>query len=1151
VRILPFVVLLPALLPAQNVSSGLSGTVVDPGRAVIAAAQVTVTSEDNGFVRTVLTNKDGFFSLPDLTAATFTVSIQAPGFKGYRSTGLTLASSEQRSLGELQLQLGAVSDTITVTAEVVAVNTTTGERSGVLGSEELGALALRGRDIFDAVSLLPGIVDTSDGREAPGPTSIGNIYIAGGRNDQKNMTIDGVTNLDTGSNGSIHQMPSMDSVQELRVLTSNYAAEYGRNSGGTVTVITKGGGKQFHGSGNWYYRHEDLNANDFFANVAGRQRPAYRYNIAGYTIGGPVIVPKMASLKNRVFFFFSQEYQHQLANYGTKTVTVPTQAERNGDFNDHRDTNGALRLPVDPLNAKKPFPGNIIPETRINPIGRAALNIFPLPNFVDPNPTRRYQWNYYTSASGAYPRRTEIMRVDFSPKSNWQTYVRLSNNVDEQLTPYTTWVNGSVNFDLAPIRFGQPGRGANVHATTTITPTVFNELIVGVSQNTLYYYPDDYGKVDRVRLGIAIPQRNPALNPFNVIPNMTFGSVQNAANPSLSNGVPYWNRNTIYSLVDNVSKIYGTHTLKAGLYLERTRKVQFASTDTRGTIKFDRDTTNNYLDANDAYANALLGVYDSYAEATGRPKGDYFFTNAEFYVQDTWRVRRRLSLDYGVRLYADPPMYDNTHQLHSFLTAIYSRDKAPILLRPISVSGARMAVDPRNGTIYPVGLIGTFAPNSGDPAIGMYTGGENGYPAGMYTLPALLAAPRIGFAWDPFGRGKTVFRGGAGIFYDRLQGNPTFNTLAGPPGVYTPTAYYGAISDIQENVNSGLLSPSGTVYSLAGESKGTSVYNWSIGIQQQVGRGTLVDVSYVGNIQRHLIWQRNINAVPMGGKFLALHPENRDSTTNAVYPDNFIRPYTGYSDIYLYEFAGTANYNSLQTSISQRFRRGLSWGASYTFSKVLDESDGYSSSVDPFMSPRAWNYGPAGFDRSHVFTARYSWVMPRMNQNANLLLRSVLNGWELSGITRFISGAPITPTYSLVTGVDFTGTNQVTARPYVADANAPVATRFSPPVWDGPNIPTRGNVGKGVLRGPGVNNWDMSVYRNIRFHEGRINAQLRFETYNTLNHTQFSGYDTNLNFQTINSAPLNRVYSQINPLFMQPNGARPARRAQISARLTF
>src|SRR5207249_752077 len=256
---------------------------------VMPNVQITLTSQDQGFVRTALTNKDGFFSFPDLTPAGFTLVASSPGFKTYRQTGIAIGSSEQRSLGEIRLQLGELADTVTVSAEVAAVNLSTGEKSGSLNADELTVLALRGRDIFDAVSLMPGVVDTSDGRDAPGPTSIGNIYIAGGRNDQKNMTIDGVTNLDTGSNGSIHSMPSMDSVSELKVLSSNYAAEYGRNSGGTVTVITRGGGTEFHGSGSWYYRHEDLNANDYFSNIAGKPRTPYRYNIAGYTIGGPVL----------------------------------------------------------------------------------------------------------------------------------------------------------------------------------------------------------------------------------------------------------------------------------------------------------------------------------------------------------------------------------------------------------------------------------------------------------------------------------------------------------------------------------------------------------------------------------------------------------------------------------------------------------------------------------------------------------------------------------------------------------------------------------------------------------------------------------------------------------------------------------------------
>jgi hypothetical protein len=502
--------LLPALLPAQNISSALSGIVQDPAGAVIAGAQIKATSEDNGFVRTGTTNSDGFFSFPDLTPATFTLTVSAPGFKTYRQQGILLNSSDQRDLGTIHLEIGGNTDTVTVSAESVAVNLSNGEKSASLGAQELDSLALRGRDIFDAVSLMPGVVDTSDGRDAPGPTSIGNIYIAGGRNDQKNMTIDGVTNLDTGSNGSVHSMPSMDSVAELRVLTSNYSAEYGRNSGGTVTVITRGGGRDFHGSGSWYYRHEDLNANDYFNNLAGKERTPYRYDISGYTMSGPVWLPKVPRKQSRLFFLFSQEFQHKLVAYGTKTVTVPTAAERAGDFSNHRDTNGKVIIINDPLNAKAPFPGNIIPQNRISAVGQNVLKLFPLPNYTDPNPTRVYQWNYFVSEAGAYPSRTESLRLDYSPKDNWQMYVRLNNTADQQHAPYGLWVDGSLNFDITPIVFGQPGRGATWHSTNTITPTTFNEAIFGVSQNTLTYFPEDPSKLDRTLLGINIPQRNPA-----------------------------------------------------------------------------------------------------------------------------------------------------------------------------------------------------------------------------------------------------------------------------------------------------------------------------------------------------------------------------------------------------------------------------------------------------------------------------------------------------------------------------------------------------------------------------------------------------------------------------------------------------------------
>ena len=406
---------------------------------------------------------------------------------------------------------------------------------------------------------MAGVVDTSDGRDAPGPTSIGNIYIMGGRNDSKNMTIDGVTNLDTGSNGSVHSMPSMDSVAEVKVLMSAYSAEYGRNPS-SINIITKGGGKQYHGSAAWYVKNEAFNANDFFNNRAGRPRTPYRYNVANYQIGGPILLPKINRNRNKLFFFFNQEFQQQVVQYGTKLVTVPTALEREGDFSQSHNTNGTLVNVNDPLNGKALFPGRVIPQSRLTPIGKSILNLFPLPNYKDANPINVYQYNLFTSAAAPYPRRTETLRVDYSPKANWQLYASVSNNADKQNTLYGLWVDGSLNFPITPIVFEQPGRLATLHSTNLIGSKFFNEASVAVSQNTLTYSPLDPSLLDRTKLGITIPQRNPSLNPLNLIPNMTFGGIANAANPSLSDGTPYFNQNTIYSFIDNVSKVSGRHT---------------------------------------------------------------------------------------------------------------------------------------------------------------------------------------------------------------------------------------------------------------------------------------------------------------------------------------------------------------------------------------------------------------------------------------------------------------------------------------------------------------------------------------------------------------------------------------------------------------
>ena len=1151
--------MLPALLPAQNTSCSLAGTVQDPAGAVVPTAKVTLTGQGNGFVRTAVTNHEGFFSFPDLTPATFTIEIEAPGFKVYKETGISIDADEQRSLGQIKLRVGQVSETVTVTAEAVTVNTANGERSGTLSGEQLDEMALRGRDIFDAISLLPGIVDTSDGRDSPSPTSISNIYILGGRNDSKNMTVDGVTNLDTGSNTTVHSMPSMDSVAEVKVLMSAYSAENGRNPS-SINVITKGGGTQFHGMASWYFRNEDLNANNYFSNQAGRPRQEYRYNIGSYYIGGPVILPKITRGTKKLFFFFNQEFQQQVVSYAVNEKTVPTALERQGDFSKSYNTNGSAITINDPLNGKTPFPGKVIPANRINPVGQAILNMFPLPNFVDPNTATRYNWNYYVAASEPYSRRTETARIDYAPKQSWQLYLSLSNNADHQNVPYSGgtagWVAGSLNFVMSPLTYTQPGRLATLHSTNTISPTLFNETSFAVSQNTLNFSPEFPNLVDRTKLGVLIPQRNPALNPLNLIPDMTFSSVQNYANPSMNDGTPYFNQNTIYSFVDNVSKVRGSHVFKMGVYFEHTQKIQSASPPVRGSISFNTDT-NNPFDSNSSYGNALLGYFDSYSEALARPQSNYLFTNTEWYFQDDWKARANLSLSWGVRFYHDPPQYDARGFISSFSPAAWDPSQAPVLLRPAVVNGANAAIDPTTGKTYGQGLVGLFVPGVGNPADGMLIGGKNGVPGGLYSTAAIAAAPRFGFAWDPFSDGKTAIRGGGGVYLDRIQGNPTMNLSSNPPAVYSPTTYYGTFSDIASSAASGYLAPTGTVYSLASVPHQQQVYNFNLSIERRVG-SNVFSLGYTGSLGRHLLWERNINAVPAGADFLNINPQNKNPQNTSALSTNFLRPYSAYGDLYLYEFANNSNYNGLLASVQHRLSHGINLRASYTYSKALDASDSYSSSVDPFLNPRSRNYGPAGYDRRQVFTSNFFYILPKPGKKLGIRpLGWVSDDWQLSGVARMLTGAPITPGYSLITGITSpTGTPSDSARLEVVNPDGPLGLRFAPPPepagqaslanapWSVTSTaPQFGNLGKNTMTGPGTNDWDLSLYRTVPFHEGKANAMFRLETYNTFNHTQFNGINSTAQFNTAGT--------QVNTAFLLPTAARPARLVQLGLRISF
>lgn len=1114
---------LATALAAQNISSTLNGAVRDGTGAVVPDALVTLRNEETGAARTLRTNTEGYFAFTDLLPGAYSLSVELSGFKTYRQRDIRLSASEIRTLGQVVLELGAVSEVVTVESEGTPVELSSGEKSGVISGDELDQLALRGRDFLDVLRLLPGVVDTNEGREAPGPDGVRNIYINGGRDNQKNLTVDGVTNLDTGSNNTTHTAPNIDMIAEVKVLTSNYQAEFGRNTGGTITVITRGGTQQYHGTAYWFYRHESFSANHFFNNRNGISRPPYRYNIGGWSLGGPVL-PGRAQRKNaRLFFFFSQEYQHQKVNYGTRTVRVPTAEERKGDFSKTFDLNGRLVRVNDPHTGQQ-FPDNVIPAERIHPLGPAILNLFPMPNFVDPAPSRRFQWNYLVSRSGPYPRRQETVRIDFNPSQRWQSYLRYTQDADNQHPPYGIWVNGSVNYDLTPIVFRQPGRGLTLNLTRAIGPSFMNQFIFGYSMNRLTYFPEEPSRVSRQGLNLPLPQWRPELNPAGYLPNMSFGGVSNYANPSMNNGIPYKNVNHIFSFVENMSKVHGRHVLKAGVYVERTRKDQVSSVPIRGSLAFDNDA-NNPLNTRHAYANALLGVVDSYSEATSRPYGLYRFTNLEWYVQNNWRVNRRLALDLGLRFYHDAPQADARGQTSSFVPQLYDPARGPVLIAPgRNRQGVRVGVDPLSGTLYPAGLIGTYVPGVGEPAVAMARAGH-GFPKSMYTIPALSLGPRFGFAFDPVGRGHTALRGGIGVFYDRIQGNPTMGLVSNPPTVFLPAIYYTTLDEFVANAGGGLLAPSSSMTSLFGRGRMPSVLNYSFGVQQAIGRTMKLDVSYVGSVSRHLLFQRNINAVPVGARFLE---ENRDPTTNVSYPPNFLRPYRGYGDIFMFEFGGTASYNSLQVTFHRRLSRGLQIRAAYTMAKTLGTAASDTARVSAFLPPREWNYGRLPYDRDHIFTVHYSWSVPNSMVAGKRWLRPLLARWEVSGVTMFSAGAPFTPGYSLTEGGDITGTPSEGAR-IVALGNKQFAR---------PERGTFGNAGVGILRGPGINNWDLALHRRFPVGNERRYLQFRAEMYNVANHTQFSSLDTTARFDTAGE--------QINPLFLTPTNARPARRIQFA-----
>ena len=1202
---------------AQTTSGSLSGNVKDAQGAAISGAKVEVTSTSRNETRTTQTGEDGRYVFPQLQPDTYRLRVEARGFKRYDLESLVLSPNDKISAPDVELQVGAVSENVTVISSGEQLQTESAERSTAITSEQVQNIPINGRSYLSLTRLAPGVVNTNDYKVA-GHAGLSNISVNGARNNQNNLTLDGVGNVDTGNNGDQLATVSIDAVSEFKMLSSNYQAEYGRSSGAQISVITKSGTNEYHGSGYLYHRHDGFNANSWTNNREGLAVGLFRLNNFGYTIGGPVYLPKFGeggrgvwSGKNKLFFFVSQEFQRQLRPQGVRNVTMPTALERTGDFSLSKDNNGNPVFIRDYTKSGTctsantvASPGacfidggvlNKIPANRLYAPGLAILNVFPLPNKAFTNGTG----NFASQISDSYPRREDLVRLDYKKSDSLSLFVRYVNNQDAISSFYGSFVLGTNN-PLVRINDVRPGRALAISATKTFSSSMVNEVTVGFGKNQINIDAANKG-LTRSANGLSnLPALFPGAIQQDYIPQFNFNGGRIANGPNYgTNNAPFFNYNRTADIIDNFSLLVGRHALKTGGYFQHSWKDQTVFTNTNGNINFINSNSNPF-DTGFGYANAATGVFQSFNQASAYPTGQYRYTNLEFYVQDTWKVRPRLTLDYGIRFYYIQPQYDKALQTSTFLPPLFDRSKAPRLFRPAigtdPVSGAanqRIAFDPVTGQTFPGSEIGKIVPGTGDLLNGIAKAGDkvNKY---LQNSPGILFAPRFGFAYDLTGRGNYVVRGGGGIFYDRYQGNETFDMLGNPPTIFTPTVANGRLQDIVAipNPAQARLAPSG-LNAFAIEGQIPTVYQFNLGLQSKLPYGFRLDVSYVGSQSRHLLQRVNLNAIPYGALY---RRENQDPTRftggvvpatepglpaayaaaglsftgNLAFPTDLLRPYQGFGNINIHHMGGNANYNSMQLSLTRRFVKRLFVQTSYTWSKALGVSNVDGDFVRIDGNTHLANYGPLSSDRRHNLVINSIYDLPRLSRWAggNKVAKFFGDDWQLSGIYVWQNGAPYTPTCSITnvsattnlagSATETTNRCRITGSPGSGHSKDPYrqfnTSGFLPSLPGSLGLES----GRNFLVGPGINNIDVSLQKSFVITEKR-RLELRVDAFNVLNHTQFSGVNSNLNFTSLTDfTPTNLPFDASGNFnfnnrngFGTVSGVRDPRILQMVARFIF